>query len=237
MSYESNVFQYDCDLRFTKKDVNQNERDNYTRWYKEQIELYGTEVDYYSSNYALSAHDFLYGEQPAQKYSDPVKIVIALTLNENAVVLGKFGLIADDEVTAFISVSSYTDTFGAGSEPKSGDVFDLEEFGRDRPNDRGAKKFEITERLDQDVSQINPILGHYVWLIRAKRFDFSYEPGLSGEALSNQVYDDSFAGRLAGGSNPETDSKIYTDNADDLANAEFDYSSYGSNDDVYGDYR
>ena len=28
MSYDSNVFQYNNDLRFLKKDVNQNERDN-----------------------------------------------------------------------------------------------------------------------------------------------------------------------------------------------------------------
>ena len=237
MSYESNVFQYDCDLRFLKKDVNLNERDNYTRWWKEQIELYGTQVDYYANNYALSAHDFLYGEQPTQRFSDPVKVIMALTLNENAVVLGKFGLIADDEITAFISISSYIDTFGLNSEPKSGDVFDLEELGRDRPNSRGGKKFEITERLEQDVNAINPILGHYVWLIKAKRFDFSYEPGISAEPVSDQVYDDSFSGRLPGGSNPETDSKTYSDTGDNAADDTFDYSSYGYNDDVYGDYR
>jgi hypothetical protein len=237
MSYETDVFKFNDGLRFLNKDANQNERDNYTQWWTEQIELYGTQVDYYTNNYALSSHDFLYGEEPTQKYSDPKKVIFALTLNENAVVLGKFGLIADDEITAFISISSYGATFGPDSEPKSGDVFDLEEFGKDRPNSRGGKKFEITERLDQDVNAVNPILGHYVWLIKAKRFDFSYEPGISGEPASNQVYDDSFAGRISGGENPVTEDKAYNDAVDNASKDVFDYSLYGNNDDVYGDYR
>lgn len=237
MSYESEVFQYDCDLRFLKKDVNQVERDNYTRWWKEQIELYGTQVDYYTSNYSTTGHDFFYGESPSQVYSEPEQVVIALTLNENAVVLQKFGLVADDEITAFISISSYTSTFGVSSEPKSGDVFDLEELGRDRSNSRAGKKFEITERLDQDVNQINPILGHYVWLIKAKRFDYSFEPGLSAEPVSDQVYDDSFSGRLSGGENDQTATKQYDDSVDSASSSIFDYSLYGDNDDVYGDYR
>ena len=87
MSYDSNAFQYDCDLRFLKKDVNQNERDNYASWWKEQIQLYGTEVEYYTNSYNLSSHDALYGEEPTQVYAQPKKIVLALTLNENSVVL------------------------------------------------------------------------------------------------------------------------------------------------------
>jgi len=234
MSYEADIF--DCDVRFLDKSKNQNERNNYDRWWKEQIELYGTSVDYYTSNYTLTGHDFFYGEQPTQKYSPPKKVIIALTLNENAVVMQKFGLVADDEITAFISISGYTDAFGLSAEPKSGDVFDLEELGRQRPNGRCGKKFEITERLDQDVNMINPILGHYVWLIKAKRFDFSFEPGINAEPRSDQVYDDTFSGRLPGGSNPATDDKVYDDNAEDSARSVFDYSEYGDNDDVYGDY-
>ena len=74
-------------------------------------------------------------------------------------------------------------------------------------------------------------------MIKAKRLDFSYEPGISAEPVSDQVYDDSFAGRLPGGSNPETESKTYSDTGDSEAADTFDYSSYGYNDDVYGDYR
>ena len=80
-------------------------------------------------------------------------------------------------------------------------------------------------------------MGHYVWLIRAKRFDYSYEPGIDKESGMNEVYDDSFSGRLDGGENPKTDDKSYSDIIDEDSKSVFDYSLYGDNDDVYGDYR
>ena len=88
----------------------------------------------------------------------------------------------------------------------------------DRPGGRAGKHFEITERLDQDVNQINQLLGHYVWLIKAKRHDYSFEPGLSPEAVSDQVDDDPVV--------------------DQLSKEVFDYnqSPFSINDDVYGDY-
>jgi hypothetical protein len=233
----NDVFVYNNGLRFLDKDVNLNERNNYRDWWIEQISQYGIEVDYYSTNYSLSGHDALYGEEPTQKFSDPKKVILALTLQENAIVLQKFGLVADDEVTGFIPIKSYEDVFGVGTEPKSDDVFDLTEFGSDRPSPRGGKKFVITERLEQEVSQINPLMGHYVWLIRAKRFDYSFEPGIDKEPGMDEVYDDTFAGRLAGGENTKTDDKSYTDSIDEDSAGVFDYSLYGNNDDVYGDYR
>jgi hypothetical protein len=236
MSYESTVFKYNDGLRYLNKDLNNCERHNYSIWWNEQLTQYGTIVDYYTSNYSTSGHDFLYGEEPTQKYSIPKQVIFALTLNENAVVMQKFGLVADDELTAMISISSYMAMFGEGSEPKSGDVFDLEEYGRSRTGGRGGKKFEITERLEQDASTINPIMGHYVWLIKAKRFDYSFEPGIAAEPLMDQVYDDNFSGRLAGGANDATEPKKYTDTSNDASKDVFDYKNYGSNDDVYGDY-
>ena len=236
MSYESTVFKYNDGLRFLDKDLNNCERLNYANWWTEQLYQYGTSVDYYTSNYTTSGHDFLYGEDPTQKYSEPKKIILAVTLNENAVVLQKFGLVANDEVTALISISSYNASFGIDSEPKSGDVFDLEEYGRTRTAGRGGKKFEITERLDQDASAINPLMGHYVWLVKAKRFDYSFEPGINAEPVSDQVYDDDFSGRLSGGVNEKTADKKYSDTANEESKSVFDYKSYGNNDDVYGDY-
>ena len=75
-------------------------------------------------------------------------------------------------------------------EPKSGDVFKLTEYGSDRPGERDGKLFEITERLDQDINKINPLLGHYVWLLKAKRYETSFEPGLTAEKGNTQVFDD-----------------------------------------------
>jgi len=56
--------------------------------------------------------------------------------------------------------------------------------------------FEITERVDQDNSQINPLMGHYVWMLKAKRFDYSFEPNITPEKGSNQVFDDTKYGTL-----------------------------------------
>jgi hypothetical protein len=69
-------------------------------------------------------------------------------------------------------------------------VFKLLEYGSDRPGERDGKMFEITERIDEDNSQINPLMGHYVWMLKAKRFDYSYEPNITFEKGSNQVHDD-----------------------------------------------
>lgn len=209
-------FQYNSGLRFLDKGVNENERCNYDEWWKEQLNLYGTEVDYFVHTQSLSGHDEVYGEQPMAQYSEPKKMILALTLNENSVVMKQFGLIADDEITGFIHIKTYYEIFGDQQEPKSGDVFDLSELGNDRPGGRGGKKFEITERLDQDVNQINPLLGHYVWLIKAKRHDYSFEPGLTPENVSEQVNDDTLI--------------------DQLSNDVYDYTNNNTNDDVYGDY-
>ena len=214
----NNIFKFNNGLRFLDKGLNNNERDNYDGWWKEQLHLYGTEVEYFTNTLSLTGFDPVYGEQPAAKFEDSKTLILALNLNENAVAMKQFGLIADDEITGFVHIKTYYEVFGAAAEPKSGDVFNLIELGTDRPGGRGGKHFEITERLDQDVNQINPLLGHYVWLIKAKRHDYSFEPGLSPEPVSDQVNDDPVI--------------------DELSSDVFDYndSPFVINDDVYGDY-
>tara|TARA_B100000212_G_C27374349_1_gene534022 strand:+ start:110 stop:760 length:651 start_codon:yes stop_codon:yes gene_type:complete len=214
----SDVFKFNNGLRFLDKNRNDNERDNYDGWWKEQLHLYGTEVEYFTNMMSLTGNDQIYGEQPAARFKNPRTLILALNLNENAVAMKQFGLIADDEITGFVHIKTYYEVFGSGEEPKSGDVFNLIELGADRPGGRGGKHFEITERLDQDVNQINQLLGHYVWLIKAKRHDYSFEPGLSPEPVSDQVNDDPIV--------------------DGLSKEVFDYneSPFTINDDVYGDY-
>jgi hypothetical protein len=226
-------------VRWLDKDMNTNERQVVNSWWNEQIHQYGTEIDYYSSGYNLTEHDFVYGEDPTSKYKDPIRMIMCLNLNENAIVMQKFGLVAEDEVTGFMSIDSFHQAMsGDDKEPKSGDVFNLIEYGsRDRPGGREGKWFEITERLEQDVSQINPIIGHYIWLIKAKRFEYSYEPGLSGERVQDQVYDDAFSGVLTGGTQEVSDEKGYLDDIQDKSKQVFDYDKYEqSNTDVYGGY-
>lgn len=232
---------YTDGYRATDKDISGNERDLYYHYIREQIDIYGQQLDYFTLDYELSAHDGLYGEQPNATYKASKSVVMYVDLSEQSVVLTQFGIQGDDDVTAFVSISSfYTSMSSTGDtrpEPKSGDVFKLTEYGNDRPGGRDGKMFEITQRLDQEVSQINPLLGHYVWLIKGKRLDYSFQPGLTAEKRSDQVYDDSFSGRLSGHSNPKTDSKSYDYDVDTESASVFDYSQYGDGDDVYGDYR
>ena len=239
MSELDKIFNNCNQFRFLDKQVNQNERDNYKGWWLEQIYQYGTVVDYYVNGTNLENVDPLYGEAPGQSFMDPKKLIFALTLNENSVVLQKFGLVADDELTGFIPVESYTLAMSSAEnpnpEPKSGDVIELTEFGSSRPGGRGAKKFEITDRLDQDVEQLNPLLGHYVWLIKGKRFDYSYELGIDREPALQQPTDDTYHGGLSGDVQLEDDT-LYFNDVDREGRNIFDYSVYGDYDDIYGGY-
>lgn len=229
-------------VRHLDKGVSDAEREMYNNWWQEQIHQFGTEIDYYTSGFSLSGQDSIYGEQPDSVYGQPVRLIMALELNESAIVLNKFGLVGDDEVTGYLSIDTYWRSMSSEEhprpEPKSGDVFKLTEYGsRDRINDRDGKVFEITDRVDQDISKINPLLGHYIWLIRAKRFDYSFEPGIQPEGAIDQVFDDTKAGLLSGGSQPESPAKTYDQSASQQSKSIFDYDQYyESNDDIYGGY-
>ena len=226
----------DIPVRYLNKYINPHERMNFDSWWKEQINHYGVEVNYYTNNHSLSGQDFIYGEQPTQVFSDPVKIIVVMNLNENALSLSRFGVMADDEVTALISFSSFQEQLGVGEEPKAGDIFELEEYGRSRPGRRTGKIFEITQRVDQDVTQINQLQGHYVWLMTAKRFDYSYEPNAPQEQPVGSITDDVFEGLI----DIETDEPIivksYTGDADEVAKPVYDYRVFLDQDHVYGNY-
>ena len=95
------------------------------------------------------------------------------------------------------------------TQPKSGDVFALTEYGEGRVNPRGPKWFEVTEILDEDISYANQLGGHYTWIIKGKRYEYSFEPGLSAEQADAQVFDNSFSGILSGGSQDPSAPKVY----------------------------
>ena len=101
-------------------------------------------------------------------------------------------------------------------QPKSGDVFVLTEYGKGRPGNRSGKQWEGTEILDEDIAKTNPLGGHYVWIIKGKRFDYSFEPGLSAENGSQQVFDNAYNGILSGGTQTSSSGKKY--NEQDAAN-------------------
>lgn len=68
-------------------------------------------------------------------------------------------------------------------EPKVKDLIQLTTFGADREFDRGNKIFEITSREDELFSEnnMNIAMGHYVWRVKAKRYRYSHELGMSNQ--------------------------------------------------------
>jgi len=222
-------------IRLNNKSLGENERNQtYKRWWNEQVRLYGTSINYYVRKFDLSKTDKVYGENPYEGYQVPKTFTMLIDLTDGAIAYSQYGLISDDELTAIIDIETYQKSLSSYyasstvTEPNAGDVFQLIEYGDDRPADRNGKIFEITERLDESIKEINQLQGHYVFKLRARRNDHTFLPGLNAEDKSTQVVDVSGVGPL---------SAIETDYINDIDTEQASYfSEYGTNDDVYGDY-
>ena len=216
------------DVRFLNKQINNNERTNYSKWWKEQIEMYGTSVSYYTHGYALSSHNFLYGEDPTSRFIKTNNVILLTNITNDSLMLSKFGIMADCDMTVVAHISSFYEKFGTGFEPKAGDLIRLTEFGSDRPGNRAAPIYEITERDDEYLPMTNPLIGHYVWYIKCKRFEYSYEPGVEMSPVNIQINDDGTEyGRLSGGDNSAELTQSYPQNVGDTAQVIFDTSQTG----------
>ena len=172
----------------------------------EMVQSMGQKVEYWINSMELSSADVLYGEQPTSVYHGPKNLKMLINLNETSLSISKFGFDAGDDITAYITYNNFVSAMSSDDiytrinqviEPKSGDVFKMTEYGNDRVNGRGGNMFQITQRKDQSVSEnMNPLGGHYGWEIKAKRLEYSWEPGLPQESANIQVNDDTFYGKL-----------------------------------------
>lgn len=191
-------------LRYLDIATNVYEIQLFNNWWGEQISQYGMLVYYYVNQYTLSGHDFFYGEQPLAGYLPPFPIVMAITLNNDSIILSKFGLQGEADITGVISINTFTSALSSSSlssitarynfEPKAGDLIELVEYGATRPNGRSGQIFELTERVDQKGGDRNQLLGHYIWTVKGKRYEYTYEPQAPRESLSQQVFDNKIAG-------------------------------------------
>lgn len=231
--------------RVLDKDTNQGEREITQNYYVEMINMYGQRINYYINGTNLEDADNLYGEAPLDGYSTPFTFIMYIEVNDASPLLSKYGLISDDDLTAIVTISAFGQALSAITtyypsgipEPKAGDLIELNEYGSDRINGRTGRIFQLTQRLDEDVARINPLMGHYLWMVKAKRFDFTYENNSPREGASNQVIDDTFTGEFSGNDvliNGNYDP--FTQTTNQVANDIFDYGAYGNTDDVYGGY-
>jgi hypothetical protein len=225
----------------------QAERAIFGSHFQELINNYGIQINYYVNGFNLSAMNLLYGEHSTQEYAGPFVIKSYIELEET-VSLSQFGMSSDDELTAYISIKDFTNLFSLSSyifdingqriEPKSDDLIEVTAFGCDRPGNRGAKIFRITEALDQSVQDgLNPMMGHYVWRLKATRYEPSHETNAPMELGNDQVYDNTFSGKLSSSLFPllSSDSKIYDSNIDTLSkNTVYDMSNTDTS--IYGTY-
>jgi len=212
-------------IRFLNKRNNANERENYSKWWKEQIEQYGTSVTYYTNGYTLTSHNFLYGEDPTSKFGKIENLILLTNITNDSLMLSKFGIMADCDMTAVVHISSFYDKVGCGFEPKAGDLIQLTEYAADRPGGRSAPIYEITERDDEYLPMTNALMGHYVWYMKCKRYEYSFEPGIETGPNNKQLSDGGDYGRLAGGENPEELFQPYPDSAPNSAKCIYDYYS------------
>jgi len=208
-------------VRYLNKVVNANERENYSKWWREQIEHYGTEVTYFKTKLAIDKTSVVYSEQSTAGYENKGTLIIASSITNDSIILSKFGIQADCDMTAVVHISAFYEAFGPGTEPKSGDLIEMTEYGGfgDRPNGRGAPVYEITERDDEYLQMTNTLAGHYVWYIKCRRFESSYEIGAPAEPSNQQISDNLNYGPLTA-----VNDQIFTQSVDEFASEFlFDY--------------
>ena len=233
----------------------------------EQINNYGVDVNFYVNGFNLAQCNILYGEHPTQEYSPPFVVRAMLELEESVsltrygmesddelvmyIAIDSFtdafiqylvtetGLAVLTEAGKYVlAENSFHEEHGQRIEPKSDDLVEITALGCDRPGTRGAKIFRITEVLDQSVSSgINPLMGHYVWKITAKRYEPSSETNAPQELGNDQVYDNLFSGKLSSVDFLSLSSleKVYDYDVDTISHDEV-YDMSKNDTDVYGTY-
>lgn len=179
-----------CKVRYLNKDNNSNQISLFSNWWRDQLNMFGINVNYYTKQYDLQDDDPVYGEDFERGFDIPQQIVVGANITNDSSMLSKFGITLDSDMTIYMHIDDFRATFGENAEPKSGDVVELLEVGTDRPGGRGSPKFVVTERDENDIPVgMNPLMAHFLWFIKLKKFEFSHEKGITPEPGSGIVDD------------------------------------------------
>jgi len=194
-------------------------------WWEELVQRIGMRVNYYSNGTTLSGMNLVYGEDPTAPYTFLGSTIMAVDITNDTILLSKFGIMADCDMTGILPISTFQEMFGIGVEPKAGDLIELAEFGSDRPGGRGAAIYQITERDDEYLPMTNTLMGHYAWYIKCKRWEYSFEQGVGPEPANDQISDTGGYGILPGGANPDNIIDPVPSDVEEESKAVFDYST------------
>lgn len=215
------------------------------------INTAGQPIYYYVYGFDKSKANNFLGEDSLADYKEPFEIKAYLEIKDVPKSLSALGgFFAEDTITAYVHIKtfneltkdlSYFDELKLRREPKPQDLIQLIQYGCDRPGDRGANYYEITNKEDQLISgNLNPIFQHFVWKITAKRFMFSHEPGSVepyGEEGNCQVYDNVEEGKVE---KPKDENwfpdKAYDYSVDKESKKTIFNQSRNNQDSIYGGY-
>lgn len=220
--------------------------------WKEFINLNGQPVYYYTYGYNFERSEKLFGEDVLAKYENPFEIKVYLDIKDVPKSMGPYGgFFSSDDISGYIHIKTFEkitkqlpfyEVLKLRYEPRPQDLIQIISFGCDRPGDRGANYYEITNKEDQLISdKMNLGYGHYVWKIHAKRYMFSYEGGsipLLGEDGNNQIYDNKQEGYIKPGETIEDliQTKSYSYDIDKESKEKIFNQDYKNQDDIYGGY-
>lgn len=125
-------------LRWLNRNTNKTYVAQINKWVEEIISMYGTRVEYYVYEYDQSRHCYLYGEDNAAKFSEPIPMTMYCKINSDSLTLSKYGLQTQAEMEAYITISGFAAAMGNPySFPKAGDLIRMTEAGMDRPGGGG----------------------------------------------------------------------------------------------------
>lgn len=190
------------------------------------------------SKFGFASDDELTGFLHIQTFADAVsgREYYLQTSSGDMITIEEYANMFTLQAIDYGTIRQYIDN-GQVPEPKSGDLIQLSPLGCDRPNGRGAKIFEVTERVDQDVASINPLLGHYVYRLKAKRYEYSFEPGAPQELQNQQVFENTFSGKLSSNIPDEipSDPKSYPGDVDTESQTKV-FNMTVNDTDIYGTY-
>lgn len=188
------------------------------------INTNGQPILYYPYLFQIEKSEKLYGEHSAAGYGQPFQIISYFQIEDTPAFLTLHGFDTEETLTGWIHIKTfkekvknilsnknderyadYSSIYNINYiadrdvthaiEPKADDLFQLTLLGCDREWDRGNKIYKITNVEDEIFSQnFNPVHGHYVWKITAKRFRPSLQDGTS--RLDNKSKDNQYLGIL-----------------------------------------
>ena len=105
--------------------------------YSEFVQLYGIPVSYYEYGYQLSAHYGIYGEMPTAPFAPPVAMKMIAQVNDDALLLSKFGIMAQTECQMIVNIQDFATAMGnIRAEPIVGSLVRLD-FMDQRPGGKG----------------------------------------------------------------------------------------------------